>query len=364
MDIEELKMKSVSIQTDSTEIQSDTMSYMYCAREQCDISIQTEIHIVPPPRTTITVADKDVKKTHDMGCGNDEPFHPGFTGFQDIQTDTSLRQLAGVTRQFFCILLRLIDDQRDNDHRHTSDRKLGKENRLLLFLMKLKLGITFCALGCLFQVHETTAARCFYSLLELLTAATKTWIFWPAKASVKENLPESFYNYPNCRCIIDCPEITIDTPTTVEQRVLTYSNYKGKFTVKFLIAISPDGLIAKMSQAYGGRTTDAYITNDSGFLELLEPGDEVLANKGFPQIRSELMKRNAILTTLPFALNPQFSDEEAEEGYNIASVRIHLERSIQRIKLLHILDHIPSDLFPYVNSIMHMCCIIANSLPP
>lgn len=99
-----------------------------------------------------------------------------------------------------------------------------------------------------------------------------------------------------------------DTPPTVEQRVLMYSNYKGRFTVKFLIAITPDGYICKISKAYGGRTTDSFITNDCGFLNLIEPNDLVLADKGFPQIQSELGKRNATLVIPPFGFNPQFSE--------------------------------------------------------
>lgn len=117
--------------------------------------------------------------------------------------------------------------------------------------MKLKLGITFCALGVLFHIHKTTASRIFFEVLQTLTKKTKTWIFWPSKESVKKNLFITFSKYPNCRCIIDCTEIPTDTSPTVEQRVLMYSNYKGRFTVKFLIAITPDGYICKVSKLMG-----------------------------------------------------------------------------------------------------------------
>lgn len=96
---------------------------------------------------------------------------------------------------------------------------------------------------------------------------------------------------------------------------------------------------------------------------MIEPNDLVLADKGFLQIQSELGKRNAALVIPPFAVNPQFSDEEVE-GYSITSVRIHVERAIQRVKLSKILNHISIDLLPYIDAIMHTCCIIANNLPP
>ncbi|XP_029155673.1 uncharacterized protein LOC114928590 [Nylanderia fulva] len=209
--------------------------------------------------------------------------NPGFTGFADVKTDSSMRELAGISHNFFDVLLNLIELGKDGQP--VFYRTLGKENRLLLFLMKLKLGITFCALGDLFHIHKTTA-RIFFKVLQTLTKKTKTWIFWPSKESVKKNLPITFSKYPNCRCIY---------------YRLEYSNYKGRFMVKFLIAITPDGYICKVLKAYGEKSTDSFITNDCGFLNLIEPNDLVLADKGFPQIQSELGKRNATLVILPFA---------------------------------------------------------------
>ena len=66
----------------------------------------------------------------------------------------------------------------------------------------------------------------------------------------------------------------------MDQRVLTYSSYKSNQTLKVLVGIAPNGVITFISFTYGGRTTDAHITNDSGFLKLIQPGDEVMADKG------------------------------------------------------------------------------------
>ena len=54
-----------------------------------------------------------------------------------------------------------------------------------------------------------------------------------------------------------------------------YSSYKSHHTLKFLIGIAPSGYITFLSQVYGGRATDCYITANSGILDLLQPGDEV-----------------------------------------------------------------------------------------
>ena len=106
-----------------------------------------------------------------------------------------------------------------------------------------------------------------------------------------------------------------------------------------------------------------YITSDSGFLELLDPGNEVLADKGFPQIKAELLNRKCTLVMPPFGFNPQFTREEVLEGYSIASVR-RVERAIQRVKIFKILEHVSHDMFPHMDKIVRMACILANNKGP
>lgn len=50
-------------------------------------------------------------------------------------------------------------------------------------------------------------------------------------------------------------------------------------------------------KAYKGRFSDSFITNDSGFLNKLEPGDQVLADKGFLGIKPGVKGQNSILVS-------------------------------------------------------------------
>ena len=58
-----------------------------------------------------------------------------------------------------------------------------------------------------------------------------------------------------------------------------YSTYKSHFTLKYLIACAPSGETMFISRGYGGRTTDFEITCQSGFIDHVEVGDVVLADK-------------------------------------------------------------------------------------
>ena len=93
--------------------------------------------------------------------------------------------------------------------------------------------------------------------------------------------PNSLKAYKNLRCTIDCTEVFIDRPRDLEIQALTWSDYKKHHTVKFLVGIAPNGMITCLSKAWGGRASDQHITKTSGFIDLIEPGDLILADRGF-----------------------------------------------------------------------------------
>ncbi|XP_075526053.1 uncharacterized protein LOC142557807 [Dermacentor variabilis] len=86
-----------------------------------------------------------------------------FGGFHSIiGSPDALRSLCGVDSNVFALLLSLLPTVRER----SSD--VTVENKLLMFLMKMKLGISFSAVAILFGVHEKTASRAFYTVLHTL----------------------------------------------------------------------------------------------------------------------------------------------------------------------------------------------------
>ena len=85
-------------------------------------------------------------------------------------------------------------------------------------------------------------------------------IVWLPKDAIFSNLPNIFKGaYRNTRCIIDCSEIYIERPKSLNVQASTWSDYKKHNRFKFLIAIAPSGYITYILDCYGGRATDQFI---------------------------------------------------------------------------------------------------------
>ena len=95
----------------------------------------------------------------------------------------------------------------------------------------------------------------------------KSLIKWPDHDASHKTLPHVFRQYfPRLTAIIDCTEIFIDRPKSLNARAQVYSNYKKHSTVKFLIACTPYGSISFISQAWVGRVNHVDTVRESGFI--------------------------------------------------------------------------------------------------
>ena len=111
-------------------------------------------------------------------------------------------------------------------------------------------------------------------------------------------------------------------------RACTWSQYKHHNTIKFLIGISPQGVILFISKVWGGRVSDKYLTKHSDFLKNILPGDVVLADRGF-NIADSIGFYCGELKIPAFTKDKiQLSSLDVETATRIASVRIHVERVI------------------------------------
>lgn len=104
----------------------------------------------------------------------------------------------------------------------------------------------------------------------------------------------------------------------------------------------------------------------SGILNkyLWNDNDSIMADQGFT-IEKELEPLNVRLNIPSFLMGrSQLTEDEVKESQSIASVRIHVERAITRIKKFKVLNLISLTLHGSVNQIWTVACLLCNFLPP
>ena len=197
-------------------------------------------------------------------------------------------------------------------------------------------------------------------------------IIWPDRDSLRKTMPQCFQESfrKKVAIIIDCFEVFIERPSNLQARASTWSNYKHRNTAKILIGIIPQGTVAYISEAWGGRVRDKYLTEHCGILKKLLPGDVVLADRGF-DIADSVASMRAELHIPAFTRGKsQLSAMEVEETRRIANVRIHVERVIGLVRQkypilrstipIHYLATKASEDNPF-DRIVRVCCALSNT---
>lgn len=245
----------------------------------------------------------------------------------------------------------------------------------LMTLMRMRLNLPLHFLTYIFLVSKPTVSRIFNNTLNIMYSRLSSFIVWPIKEQIQISLPMCFKNssYRNCTSIIDCFEVFIEKPKNMRARAQTYSQYKHHNTVKFLISITPQGVISFVSTGWGGRTSDKHITQNCGYLEHLSPGDVVLADRGFT-IKDAVGLYSAHLKIPAFTKGKQqLHPSELETTRGLAAVRIHVERVIGlvRNKYTILQSTIPISLcqtttpgeLTSLDKMVRVCCALCNICP-
>ena len=242
-------------------------------------------------------------------------------------------------------------------------RSLSHLEEFILVLMRLRVGLFMNDLADRFGISIGHASKIFTTWINFLFHELPLLFPFQSQKRIRNNMPEQFKEYPTTRMIIDCTEIFSQVPSSLKSQSQTWSEYKHHNTWKALIGISPTGCITFVSKLWSGRVSDKEITSKSGILEHLEDGDNLMADRGFDI--SDILPAGVTLNIPPFkGSRPQLTAQEVEDTARIASVRIHVERAIGRVKNFHILDGVmPLTLQPLLIQIFSVCCLLTNFQP-
>lgn len=243
---------------------------------------------------------------------------------------------------------------------------ISLEDQLLMTLMKLKLNLRDLDLGERFGVSRKTASNVVKTVICALHEVLFVGMIGegiPSQRKCQTSTPQCFNDFQGGRLVIDATEITMDIPVDMNKQAACYSNYKSRHTVKVLIGVAPNATIVYCSKAYPGSTSDVALVQHSGLVKLFNPGDLILADKGFT-IHS-LLPEGVSLNIPPFLRGKaQFTREEGEMCRKIAKARIHVERANERIKNFAILNHVSHYYRPFVDKIVQLCCALVNLQAP
>lgn len=220
-----------------------------------------------------------------------------------------------------------------------SFRTLRLIDEFVMVMMRLRLGLLLIDLQHRFKVSSGRISRVFTAWIKFMHSCFNELIFLPKLSVLQQRVPKCFGNFSDTRVVLDCTELFVQTPSSLENKTTTYSHYKSHNTYKALVGISMTGVVVHVSKLWGGSASDVHITRNSGLLEQIEPGDAVMIDKGFIQLKSDLEKKNAKMYCPPFmSSKAQFSKAEVELSRRIASARKHVERKMEQIKNFRILQ--------------------------
>ena len=188
---------------------------------------------------------------------------------------------------------------------------------------------------------------------------------WPSRDVIDRTMPEAFKKkYSSTRVIIDCTEVRCQMPSSLQLNGEPFSSYKHHTTLKGLVGISPGGATTFVSQLYTGSISDREIVRRSGLLDLpFQDKDSVMADKGFTI--ADLLPLGVSLNLPPFlGGSSQMPAEDVVKTQEIASLRIHIERAINKIKNFHIWGKvIPLHQIGVVNQMWAVCAFLCNAQP-
>ena len=243
------------------------------------------------------------------------------------------------------------------------------DDELLMTFMKLRLGLLVIDLSQRFGVSATTVSRITTTFIKFIAIEFRNLIINPSRQDLIQPpcLPKSFQVFPynKVRFIIDCTEFFIEAPKSFALQAATWSSYKHHNTIKYLVSVLPNGAFNFVSKGYSGKTSDKELVKCSEFLNVLLPGDKILADRGF-LIREEVVLRHAELIMPPGKKGQsQMTSAQVAKTKKIANRRIVVEQAIRRLKTFRILQtEIPISSINLLDDCLIICCATSNLMVP
>lgn len=247
-------------------------------------------------------------------------------------------------------------------------RKLTPFQELIITLMRLRTGLLVQDL-----VYRLNI------LCRLISNIFVTWILFlydyfnihlhpsmfPSQQHISQTLPKIFKSLKGIMIIVDCAEFFCQSPNNFEHQGNLYSQYKAHTTFKVLIGCTPNGAISFVSEVYEGSISDREIFIRSKLVDLFEPGDLILADRGF-NIHDIVQSKGAVLNIPPFLHGRQrLTAQEEILTKRIAKQRIYVEHAIDRLKQMRLLQKtLPLSMRGMISQLVFVAACLVNFQEP
>ena len=196
-----------------------------------------------------------------------------------------------------------------------------------MVLMRIRQILTQDDLACRFCIDQSSVSRIINLWIPVLASVLAGLIVWP-QTNIGPTKPP--YNFlPNSVAIIDGTKMFIQRPSNLATQKSSYSDYKNRTTVKYLDTFT--GVFVFVSAGFSGNSSDRFTIKHSGILDILKPGQRILADKGYTA-RDLFAQKRCFLTIPSFLSGGRFSGKEALESRTIVSVRIRVENAIRQLQ--------------------------------
>jgi hypothetical protein len=271
--------------------------------------------------------------------------------------DARVRSLTGMTpaalaELLFAVLPELIGRRRDAQTSRRgrrrapgggAKRRLSPAQEVVMVLIYLRHNVAHEVVGQLFGVSADTSENLFHEIVPVLRQLCPANRF-DAEKRWKKGEP-SWKPDEVDRILIDSFETSVPRPSKEPQQKRLYSGKKKRHTLKTQVVTDPSGEILAVDAGHRGPAADKTIYVESDVREQF-PNATKQADKGY---------RGATDVEMPHRKprGGELTSEQREENKQMASVRVHVEHGIRRVKAFKIVREnyrLATGLFPMVAS--------------
>ena len=273
--------------------------------------------------------------------------------------DSRVRSLFGLTKAqlgaLMPVVLPLLCERREQERLAKPGRKrapgAGRKRKLtplrevLLTLVYLRHNVSHEVCGRLFGVSADVSEDTFHAVIQALKQTCPS-DRWDAQKRWLKGEP-SWRPDEEDLLLIDSFETSVPRPSVPEKQKRLYSGKKKRHTLKTQIVTDKTGEIVCIDPGHRGPASDKTLCMTSGVLEAFPsiPKQADLGYAGVPGLILPHKRKNGR------KVKNELTDEQKRDNRRLASIRVHVEHGIRRVKGWKIMREnyrLATGLFPMI----------------